>query len=164
MHCLVWPVDALCGHTLQLWHHHARCMVCRYGDHAPAEMEAALRGANVVLVIITTDFLRSQYCLEELHWACEEMQRRSSQTQQGQQPAEPFMLVPVFYHDLDPIIGYGVDSLQQNTLTKLLRQHHTAASPAGHAQWINALLSLKERTGIRQDSTARCDQYVHGRA
>ena len=131
-------------------------MVCRYGDPAPAEMESALRGASVVLVVVTTDFLRSKFCLEELYWACDEMQRRSSQAQQGQQPAGPYMLVPIFYHDLDPIIGYGVDSLQQNTLHQLLRQHHAVASAADRAQWLGALLSLQGQTGIRQDSTPRC--------
>ncbi len=117
-----------------------------------------MRGASVVLVVITTDFLRSKTCLEELQCACVEMQRRNGQTQQGQQPADPFMLVPVFYQDQDPIIGFGVDSLQQGVLTKLLRRHHAAASTADRSQWVNALLSLKQRTGVRQNSAARCEE------
>ena len=125
-------------------------------------MESALRGASVVLVVITTDFLRSRYCLEELHWACDEMQRRGSQAQQGQQPAEPLMLVPIFYHDQYPIVGFGIDSLQQGTLSKLLRQHHAAASAADRAQWLDALLGLAKRTGIRQNSTARCGPLSWG--
>ena len=130
--------------------------VCRYGDRAPAEMESALRGASVVLVVVTTDFLRSKFCLKELYWACDEMQQRSSQAQQGQQPARPYMLVPIFYHDQDPSVGFGVDSLQQNALHQLLRQHHAVASAADRAQWLDALLSLQGQTGIRQDSSARC--------
>ena len=119
-------------------------------------MESALRGANVVLVVVTTDFLRSKFCLEELHWACDEMQRRSSQTQQPQQRTSPFMLVPIFYHDQDPLIGFGVAELKQSTLPELLRRHHAAASTADHTQWLNALLSLEGQTGFRQDSVARC--------
>ena len=119
-------------------------------------MESALRGANVVIVVITTDFLRSKFCLEELQWACDELKQRSSQAHQGQQPAGPCMLVPIFYHDQDPIVGFGVDSLQQNTLHQLLRQHHAVASAADRAQWLDALLSLQGQAGIRQDSAARC--------
>ena len=119
-------------------------------------MESALRGASVVLVVVTTDFLRSKFCLEELYWACNEMQRRSSQAQQVQQPADPYMLVPIFYHDQDPIVGFGVDSLRAKTLNQLLRQHHAVASAADRAQWLDALLSLQGQTGVRQDSTARC--------
>ncbi len=115
-----------------------------------------MRGASVVLVVVTTDFLRSKFCLEELHWACDEMQRRGNQTQQGQKQADPFMLVPVFYQDQDPLIGFGVDKLQMDSLTKLLRQRHAAASAAHRAQWLDALLVLKQRTGVRQDSTVRC--------
>ena len=52
---------------------------CKDGNDAPKEMESALRGAAVVLVVVTKDFLRSKFCLDELHWACDEMQRRSQQ-------------------------------------------------------------------------------------
>ena len=129
---------------------------CRYGDHAPAGMEAALRGANVVIVIVTADFLRGRYCLEELQWACDEAQRRRRHPQPGQEPAGPFPLIPIFYHDQDHIIGLGVDSMQRNTLQKLLRQHHAAASAANRAAWLDALLVLAKKTGLRQDSTGRC--------
>jgi hypothetical protein len=113
-------------------------------------MQTALRGASVVLVIVTADFLRSKYCLEELHWACDELQRRS------QQPAGTLTIIPVFYHDQDPIVGFGVDSLKRDALHKLLREHHAAASTAERAQWLDALMVLAKRSGIRQDSTGRC--------
>lgn len=41
----------------------------RLGDVADAEMEAALRTCSIVVVVLTPDYLRSAYCLEELHWA-----------------------------------------------------------------------------------------------
>jgi hypothetical protein len=128
----------------------------RHGNDAPKEMDSALRGASVVLVVVTTDFLCSKYCLGELLWACDETQRRSQLEQQGQQSAAALTLVPIFYHDQDPIVGFGVDSFQKKPLQRLLRQHHAAASKADHARWLDALLFLAKRTGIRQDSTGRC--------
>ena len=116
-------------------------------------MEHALRGASAVLVIMTRDFLRSKYCLEELQWACDEMQR-------GRQPARPLMIVPVFYHDQDAIIGFGVDCVERSALTELLCQHHAAASGKDRTQWLEALLSLAKWTGIRQDSVGRCGPGV----
>ena len=118
-------------------------------------LESALRAASVVLIVITTDFLRSKYCLEELHWTCDEMQRRNSRAQQPQQRASPFMLVPIFYHDQDPIVGFGVDRFKQRTLTNLLHQHHAAASRTERAQWLDALLGLAKTTGIRQNTIGR---------
>ena len=41
----------------------------RLGDAADAEMEAALRSCSIVVAVLTPDYLRSAYCLEELHWA-----------------------------------------------------------------------------------------------
>ena len=134
------------------WH------ACRPGDNAPGEMEIALRGASIVLVVVTRDFMRSKHCLDELHWACDEMQRRSQQVQQGQQPAVALMLVPVFYHDQDEIIGFGVDRFERKKLHDLLCKHHNAdsgCSTADRAQWLDALMILAKRTGIRQDSMAR---------
>jgi hypothetical protein len=119
-------------------------------------MESALRAASVVLVIVTTDFLRSKHCLEELHWACDQMQRQSQQAQQGQQSAGALVLVPIFYHDQDPTIGLGVDSFQRGTIRKLLQQHHAAASTAQRTRWLDALMLLPKRAGIRQDSTRKC--------
>ena len=133
---------------------------CRQGDYAPKTLESALRGASVVLVVVTTDFIRSKNCLEELHWACDEMQRRSWQAQQGQQSAKALALVPIFYHDQDLKVGFGVDhdSFQRGPLQKLLRQHHAGASPADTARWLEALMVLRKRTGIRQDSTPKCER------
>ena len=134
--------------------HAGMCCPSRYGDHAPREMETALRNASVVLVVVSVNFLRSKFCLEELQWACGELEERSLQ---GQQPCAAFMLVPIFYHDRDPAIGFGIDSFQRSTLQELLRCHHPAASKSQREQWLDALLVLAERTGIRQDSTGRCD-------
>ena len=109
-------------------------------------MEQALRGASAVLVIMTRDFLRSSYCLEELQWACDE-------TQRNRQSARPLAIVPIFYHEEDPGIGFGVDCLERNALTELLRQQHAAASEQARGLWLEALLLLSNLTGIRQDST-----------
>ena len=118
-------------------------------------MEAALRGASVVLVVVTTDFLCSRFCLEELQWACDEMQPSSQQAQHGQRTAGAPALVPIFYHDQDPSIGFGVDNLRRETLHKILRQRHAAASVDERTHWVEALLLLAMQTGIRQDSTGR---------
>ena len=125
----------------------------RYGGHAPAAMEHALRGASAVLVIMTRDFLRSKYCLEELRWACDQMQR-------GRQPLS---IIPIFYHDQDPRVGFGVNAFERSALTELLRQQHAAASDRQRTQWLEALLLLAKRTGIRQDSTGRCVPQLAGR-
>ena len=120
-------------------------------------MEAALRGASVVLFVVTTDFLRRKYCLEELLWACDEMQRRSQQAQQGQQPVGALKLIPIFYHDQDPVVGFGVDKFEKRLLQQLLQEDHAAASTADREQWLDALMRLDVRTGIRQDSTPKCE-------
>ena len=129
-------------------------MLCRYGDHAPEEMQSALRGASTVLVIVTANFLCSKFCLKELHWACAEM-RTSQLAPQGKQPAGVLQLVPIFYHDQDELIGFGVDKFERSALQELLRQHHAAASDVDRRQWLDALMDLKLRTGIRQDTTGR---------
>ncbi len=67
-------------------------------------------------------------------------------------------------HSQDPLIGLSVDGIKDSTLTKLLRQHHGAASTVNHTQWVNALLNLKKLTGLRQDSTARCERLTRLRA
>ena len=138
------------------WLLHAQWTSCRYSDHAPHGIEAALRGASVVLVVVTTDFIRSKYCLDELHWAYDEMRRRRSQAQQGQQPLGALVLLPIFYHDQDSVVGFGVDSFQRNTLSRLLRRHHAVASTADRVRWLDALLGLAQQTGIRQDAVGRC--------
>ncbi len=152
--CVLVSVASL----IRSWQAHAFCVHCRYGDVAPAEMASALRGASVVLFVVTKNVLCSKYCREELHWACEEMQRRSRQAQQGQEPAGSLTLVPVFYHAQDPIVGFGVDTFQSSELDALLREHHAAASPAKRIQWLAALMIVSKRTGIRQHSVGSCAQ------
>ncbi len=116
-----------------------------------------MRGASVVLIVVTTDFLRSRYCLEELRWACDEVQQTGQQAQQRLQHSGALALVPIFYHDQDPIVGFGVDKLRQEVLHKILRQRHAAASVDERTHWIDALLLLAKQTGIRHDSTGRCE-------
>ena len=134
---------------------------CRYSDSAPADLrlESALRGAKVVLVIVTANLLRSKHCLQQLHWACDEQQRRRKQMQDGQHHTGAFSLLPVFYHDMDPAIGVGVNSYRASTLHEQLGKHHATASTAERALWLEALLHLPQLVGIRQDLTDRCGIY-----
>ena len=113
---------------------------------------------------MTRNFLRSKHCLEELQWACDEMQQRGRQAQQGRGPAPALVLVPIFYHHLDPVVGFGVDRFKCGALTGLLDEQHAAASEKDRAQWLQALLLLAKRTGIRQDSTGRWVLALAGRA
>lgn len=41
----------------------------RLGDAADTEMEAATRTCHVVVAVLTPDFVRSSYCMEEQLWA-----------------------------------------------------------------------------------------------
>jgi TIR domain len=41
----------------------------RLGDAADVDMEAALRSCSIVVAVLTPAFLRSSYCMDELHWA-----------------------------------------------------------------------------------------------
>ena len=102
------------------------------GDAADVEMEAALRSCSIVVVVLTPDYLRSSYCMAELHWALHPEQphppllhkstglatRRAAAGTATRQPEErlqsttqrskePPALLPVFYHTSD------VDGLQQ---------------------------------------------------
>jgi TIR domain len=60
----------------------------RLGDAAPAEMEATLRSACVVVVILTPAFAASEFCMEELHWALHP----------AQNAVPPPIVMPVFYN------------------------------------------------------------------
>ena len=95
----------------------------RLGDAADAEMESALRGCSIVVAVLTADFLRSSYCMQELHWALHSAQPHPVQpgNPSARQPAagsatqqlpdtkqteqqcsrEPPLVLPVFYHTSD---------------------------------------------------------------
>lgn len=131
-------------------------IICRYGDHAPAEMESALRTASVVLVIVTRDFIRSRYCLEELNWAFEGQQRQAQPQHSSVGTSRAPIVAPLFYHDQDRAMGFGVDAFHETALRSLLWQRHWWTSTSiERTRWLRSLLLLKEQAGIRQDSAPR---------
>lgn len=75
----------------------------RRGQHATSRMKAACTGAMLVIFVVTHDFLRSSWCLDELRWALAEREKSG-----GRLPA----ILPVLYpaesetvdiDDLDPL-------------------------------------------------------------
>ena len=54
----------------------------RLGDAAGPEMEAAVRSCSIVVIVLTPDFVRSSYCMRELHWALHPSQLHPVQLQQ----------------------------------------------------------------------------------
>jgi hypothetical protein len=117
-------------------------------------MESALRTASVVLLVITRDFMRSRYCMEELGWACDELKRQSQPQQRPPGAALPLIIAPIFYHEQDPVVGFGVDAFSEAAIRRQW-QHLSTATNAESSQWVKNLLRIKQQTGIRQDSAAR---------
>eukprot|EP00208_Stichococcus_sp_RCC1054_P004684 CAMPEP_0206138148 /NCGR_PEP_ID=MMETSP1473-20131121/3105_1 /ASSEMBLY_ACC=CAM_ASM_001109 /TAXON_ID=1461547 /ORGANISM="Stichococcus sp, Strain RCC1054" /LENGTH=1759 /DNA_ID=CAMNT_0053531493 /DNA_START=839 /DNA_END=6118 /DNA_ORIENTATION=+ len=56
-------------------------------EESDEAMQAQLRGATLVVFILTREFLTSKYCMEELHWALE---------QRDQSPSKTPRILPVF--------------------------------------------------------------------
>jgi TIR domain len=147
-------------------------------DAAGPEMEAALRSCSIVVVVLTLDFVRSTYCMEELHWALhasqpqlrkpadavaqhsaadrapqQETYHRQS-TQQGSK--EPWLL-PVFYRTSD------IDELQQDVEQQIADACEGGASPAQLQRLQQAgkdLGALCGFTGDRLDSHNKCVQLA----
>ena len=116
----VWLQHELRGHGVSAFLDETSL---RYCDAAGAEMEAAVRGCSIVVVVLTPDYLCSAYCLEELHWAlhpaqphpvqpgkpsarqpaagstAEHLPDRHQATQQRSR--QPPLVLPVFYHTSD---------------------------------------------------------------
>ena len=146
----------------------------RYGDAAGAEMEATLRSCSIVAVVLTTDFVRSTYCLQELHWALQSSQLHPAQPlpsepaavrsaagsapqpapdmqQQagGQGSRKPCMLLPVFYGISD------ISTLQQE-VQRLMGEARDSGAPLHELQQAGAdLASVCGITGVRQDSHSK---------
>jgi TIR domain len=141
------------------------------GQAADAEMEAALRSCSIVVAVLTPDFLRSCYCMRELHWALHpqephpplqqkftngdsgaeaEVVNAAAQLQQRQPCAgqrssgRPPLLMPVFHNNSD------IAALQQQMAEQI-----AAAPAANQAQAEQASKDLStacRRTGDRLDS------------
>jgi TIR domain len=120
------------------------------GEAADVEMEAALRSCSIVVAVLTPDFLRSPYCMAELHWAlhpqephpplqqkftngepCAEADtvKAAAQIQHGEpcevqrSSSQPPLLMPVFHSTSD------IAALQQQMADQI-----AAASAANKAQ------------------------------
>jgi TIR domain len=119
------------------------------GDAADEEMEAAVRSCSVVVVVLTPDYLRSSYCMKELHWAlhpaqthpplqqtfagpCAQQSAGGSAAHQHaqlhsttlQRGTAPPTLLPVFYHTSD------IRALQQEMQQQVAEAHCRGAPPA----------------------------------
>lgn len=117
------------------------------GKHAAGEMQAALRAAHVVVFIMSTNFVGSAYCMEELGWALEQ---RRLQEEAGD-PA-PLVLLPVFYHGAEADVGVTAGDLhaaqsQGSRIDRLLQQAHPGGDMARMASHLAALAGM---TGPRQ--------------
>jgi TIR domain len=147
----------------------------RLGDAAGPEMEAALRGCSIVVIVLTSDFVRSAYCMKELHWALHPDEPHPAQLQQSagsatQQPAaggapqqdvllhqatqqrskQPPLLLPVFYQTSD--MEALQQQLQQHTAAEA---HKRGASTAELQQAHTDLAAVYEFTGNRLDSQGK---------
>ena len=143
----------------------------RPGDAADVEVEAALRSCSIVVVVLTPDYLRSFYCMAELHWALHPAQPHPPQLQKTAGPAmqqaaagtatrqpedrlqsttqrsqEPPVLLPVFYRTSD------VDGLQQGMQRQVADARRRGAPVAVQKllqQATTDLAALCRITGIR---------------
>ena len=141
----------------------------RPGDAADVEMEAALRSCSIVVFVLTHDFLRSSYCMEELHWAlhpteshpplhesaAEHAAAGSTACQPAHSPRvtvqrskEP-VLLPVFYHTSN------IAGLQQE-MQRLIDESVSSGQPSAVLQQGGVdLAALCKITGIREDSQGK---------
>jgi TIR domain len=153
------------------------------GDAADAEMEAALRSCSIVVIVLTPDFVRSDYCMGELHWALHPNQQHPAQLQQPaaaatSQPAagstpqrtsvlqqtpqqrskEPPSLLPVFYHTSDTA------ALQQE-IHGQIADAWTNCAPTAELQRLQQasadLAAVSRITGNRLDSQGKYVSPLH---
>jgi TIR domain len=141
----------------------------RPGDDADAEMEAALRSCSFVVFVLTPDFLRSSYCMEELHWALhpteshpplhESASKQAAAGSAAHQPArlqrvtvqrsKELVLLPVFYHTSN------IPGLQQQ-MQRLIDEAKSSGAPLADLQQAGIdLAALCRITGIREDSQGK---------
>jgi hypothetical protein len=124
-----------------------------------AEVEAALKAAPLILVIVTRNYLRSEACLQELHWARKRQQTAdlvtatpSKSFSEGQPmpleqrgPAKPCRVLPVFRRgpDAEETSTVAVEDLRDKTaVEQLIRSLHPSAAQAKQESWAADLLWL----------------------
>ena len=133
----------------------------RLGDAAGPDMEAALRSCSIVVIVLTPDFVRSSFCMRELHWALHPSEPHPAQLQQPAGPAmlqpmagsalqqdapshkttqqrskQPPLLLPVLYHTSD------IGALQQEIQQQVAEAGGAGASPAALQQLQQASTDL----------------------
>jgi TIR domain len=146
----------------------------RLGDAADVEMEAALHSCSIVVVVLTPDFLRSSYCMDELHWALHPAQphpqllrksaeliiQQSAAGSTAQQPGpqhhsttqrgrDPPLVVPVFHHTSN------IEALQQEVhqqLAKAIASDAPSAAQQRLQQATSDLAAACRLNGDRLDS------------
>ncbi|KAK9811841.1 hypothetical protein WJX72_011067 [[Myrmecia] bisecta] len=102
----------------------------RLGDAADSIMEGAVRSAQIFICVLTPDYLRKRWTMQELRWALDQQQ----QPQQGRQ----LIIMPLFY-------GIDVDELKGHEA--LLQQHH----PDHWQQYAADLAAVGRTMGLRKD-------------
>ncbi|KAK9811517.1 hypothetical protein WJX72_005148 [[Myrmecia] bisecta] len=100
------------------------------GDDADSVMEGAVRSSQICICVLTPDYLRKRWTMQELRWALNQQQ----QPQQGRQ----LTIMPLFY-------GIDIDELKGHEA--LLRQHH----PNRWQQYAADLAAVGRITGLRKD-------------
>ncbi|KAK9803566.1 hypothetical protein WJX72_000642 [[Myrmecia] bisecta] len=104
------------------------------------EAQAAVRSAEIFICLLTPDFLRKRWTMQELRWALDQQK----QPQQGR----PLVIMPLFY-------GIDVDELKGHEA--LLQQHH----PDHWRQYADDLSVIGRITGLRKEAGDRFDNlYV----
>jgi TIR domain len=134
----------------------------RLGDEADVVMESALRSCSIVVAVLTADFVRSKYCMQELHWALHLKQphrllQQEHASTDAVQPAQqkqnadqrsplPPLLMPVFHGTSD------INTLQHQLMQDI--NAIPAEDPAG--SWLQQraadLEAACRHTGDRPDS------------
>ena len=170
----VWLQRELRRHGVSAFLDETSLRLC---DGADAEMEAAVRSCSIVVFVLTTDFVRSSYCMRELRWALHAAQPQlqkpgamltqsaaDSASRQGAVAAQTTQrgskqpgLLPVFYHTSD------IDALQLDVEQQIAEAHKNGRSPAELPRLQQAgedLSALCGFTGIRLDSHNKCVQFA----
>lgn len=91
----------------------------RRGQPSEQRMRAACQGATVAIVVLTRDFLRSAYCMEEVRWVLEERERSSTGPSKK---ALPELLVVLYPNIALPAwLGYSQPDMgkRQGTIDKM---------------------------------------------
>ena len=137
----------------------------RFGGDAA--VEAALKAAPLVVLVLTRNYLCSETCLQELHWARDLQQTAADmltetpsmcsnegQLPPGEQPgsAKLCRVMPVFRcgPDAEEMSTVGVEDLRDGaTVERLIRRLHPSAGQDQRKAWVADLLWLGRLQAFR---------------